>query len=225
MSSIYRRALGAEFDRLHPRIRDRFGFSSTDRVVSVGRGEMERVWHARWAKLPLMLGATRNLMFADRGRRVPFTVQNAAYVDSFGRETVSWVRTFQFSGVVRRFDAFMVYSPTRRMIVDYLGDHQHLAVDLELGVADNGGIRICSGEQRFYEGMLGFRFPGKLTGTAEVCEWYDDQADLYRIRVEVSNPLFGPVFGYEGSFQAETLPMEPEQIPRDWLPRREESRE
>lgn len=46
-----------------------------------------------------------------------------------------------------------------RRIVDYLGTRQHLAVDLELSVADNGGLRLRSGEPRFNERPLAFRFP------------------------------------------------------------------
>ena len=32
MSSIYRRALGADFERLHPRIQRRFGVTSADGI-------------------------------------------------------------------------------------------------------------------------------------------------------------------------------------------------
>jgi hypothetical protein len=54
-------------------------------------------------------------------------IENYAFVDRFGRETVSWIRTFK-SRRTRRFDAYMVYSDARHRIVDYLGSHEHLAV-------------------------------------------------------------------------------------------------
>jgi hypothetical protein len=38
VTSIYRRALGDDFERLHPQIQRRFGFSSDDGVASIGRG-------------------------------------------------------------------------------------------------------------------------------------------------------------------------------------------
>lgn len=50
----------------------------------------------------------------------------------------------------------MIYSEDRGCIVDYLGTHQHLAVDITLSVAANGGLRLRSGEQRFYEGPVAF---------------------------------------------------------------------
>jgi hypothetical protein len=85
-------------------------------------------------------------MFPEQGRDVPFTIQNYAYRDTLGRETVTWIRTFA-TGKVRRFDAYMIYSEKRGCIVDYLGTHQHLAVDLDLSVAANGGLSLRSGAQ------------------------------------------------------------------------------
>ena len=65
-----------------------------------------------------------------------------------------------------------------------------------------------------------------FSGTAEVCEWYDDEAQVFRISVEVCNKTWGRLFGYQGSFQVEYLPVEGvENIPTDVLPVREEIRE
>src|SRR5205807_5659018 len=44
MTPIFRRALGADFARLHPRLRERFGFASTDGIGCVGTGVMSTVW-------------------------------------------------------------------------------------------------------------------------------------------------------------------------------------
>ncbi|RXZ80112.1 DUF4166 domain-containing protein [Paenibacillaceae bacterium] len=225
MTSIYEQAMGSEFHKLHPKIRERFGFSSSDGVAAYGQGVMERIWFAKWAVLPLALGTTRHIMFPQGGRGVPFSIENFAYVDRFGRETVTWTRKFKFRRAIRHFDATMIYSKQRGRIVDYLGNRQHLAVDLSITAADNGGIAIRSGDQRFYEGMLGFRFPGLLTASANVCEWYDDEQQCYKINVGVTNPLFGPVFQYTGAFQSRIVPMEPTAIPLDVLPLREEQRE
>ncbi|GLX67977.1 DUF4166 domain-containing protein [Paenibacillus glycanilyticus] len=221
--SIYEQALGTEFYKLHPRIQERFGYSSMDQVASIGSGVMERIWFAKWAALPLILGASRHIMFPQGGRNIPFTIENYAYCDSLGRETVTWIRKFQFKHAVRHFDATMIYSSERNRIVDYLGNKQHLAVDLEVSAAANGGIRIRSGAQRFYEGFIQFAFPTPLTATADVIEWYDDQLDKFRIRVNINNPLFGLVFHYEGSFESQFIPIK--HIPIDAKPLRVESRE
>ncbi|MEO6939946.1 MAG: DUF4166 domain-containing protein [Candidatus Kapaibacterium sp.] len=204
MSSIYQQVLGDDFYKLHPQIQKRFGFSSEDKIAAIGRGTMNTIWHGALYTLPfLMVGAWRNIMFPQQGKAIPFTIENYAYKDRFGRETVTWIRTYSFPKRVRRFDATMILSKKRKRIVDYLGDHQHLAVDIEMEVAANGGLTLRSGEQRFYEGKLAFRFPMLFSGHAEVCEWYDDHTEAFRISVVVKNPVWGKLFGYEGHFQVE----------------------
>jgi hypothetical protein len=225
MRSIYERALGSDFSRLHPRIQRRFGFSSADGVAAVGRGVMEELWHGRFYTLPfLYLGTWRRIMFPERGRDVPFCIENYAYRDSFGRETITWVRTFDVRRQ-RRFDATMIYSEERGRIVDYLGSHQHLAVDIDLAVDDRGGLKLRSGAQRFYEGWVSFRFPILFSGIADVCEWFDDSTGKFRIDVNVHNRAWGPLFGYRGGFDVEWRPCTPEQVPAHVKPLREERRE
>ena len=163
-------------------------------------------------------------MLPEQGRDVPFTIQNYAYRDPLGRETVTWVRTFA-ARKRRRFDAYMIWSETRGRIVDYLGSHQHLAVDLELSVTDKGGLQIRSGEQRFYEGIVGFKFPQFFSGVADVCEWYDDKEQCFRIEVNAANRTWGPLFGYSGRFQVEWLVAPQDSPPQSVLPRRIEPRE
>lgn len=225
MTSIYQRVLGSDFSRLHPQIQRRFGFSSADHVASIGRGVMDEVWKGRFHTLPfLYVGTWRRIMFPETGRNIPFTIENYAFVDQFGRETVSWIRTFE-SRRRRRFDAYMIYSEARGRIVDYLGTHEHLAVDIDLSVDDEGGLRLRSGAQRFYEGPIAFKFPLLFSGIADVREWYDDQAECFRISVNVHNRTWGPLFGYHGSFEVEWRRMGTPEVPGHIMPRRQERRE
>lgn len=225
MTSIYQHVLGSEFERLHPRLQERFGFSSADGIAQVGRGTMQRVWHGPWFTVPfLMIGTWRNIFFPNTGTDVPFTVENYAYRDRFGRETVTWVRTYDLPRR-RRFDATMIHSAQRGRIVDYLGTHQHLAVDIDCWVSDRGGLRLRTGEQRLYEGPIAFRFPTIGTGIAEVEEWFDDALGRFRITVHVANRRFGPLFGYEGTFDVDRVEVRPEQVPLHVKPLREERRE
>jgi hypothetical protein len=222
MKSIYQQVLGDQFDKLHPQIQRRFSLTSQGGLAAVGTGTMERVWHGAPYTLPfLVIGTWRSIMFPEHGKNIPFTIQNYAYVDPLGRETVTWVRTFH-SKRIRRFDAYMILSGQR--IIDYLGTHQHLAVDIDMSVDPNGGLRLRSGEQRFYEGPFGFRFPRFFSGVADVCEWYDDVAQCFRIEVIVTNSLWGKLFGYTGHFQVEWKPVEPGFVPAAILPKRVESR-
>jgi hypothetical protein len=225
MTSIYQRVLGSDFNRLHPQIQRRFGLSSTSSVAAVGRGVMEEVWKGRFYTIPfLYVGTWRRIMFPETGRNIPFTIENYAFVDKFGRETVTWVRTFE-SRRTRRFDAYMIYSEARGCIVDYLGSHEHLAVDIDLSVDEEGGIRLRSGAQRFYEGPIGFTFPMIFSGIADVREWYDDKAQRFRIVVDVHNKTWGPLFGYRGSFDLEWRQVDGGTVPSHVLPYRQERRE
>lgn len=225
MISIYRRAMGSDFAKLHPQIQRRFSLTSENGIAAVGSGTMDTLWHGAPYTLPfLSIGTWRSIMFPEQGHNVPFTIQNYAYSDPLGRETVTWVRTFS-TRKVRRFDAYMIYSEKRGCIVDYLGTHQHLAVDLELSVAPNGGLRLRSGEQRFYEGPVAFRFPLFFSGVAEVCEWYDDEQKCFRIEVSAQNRTWGKLFGYAGRFQVEWKKAGPVDVPAGILPKRIEERE
>lgn len=226
MDSIYRTVLGTDFEKLHPRIQKRFGFNSLSGITSIGRGVMDSVWYGRMYTLPfLYIGTWRNIMFPQKGTNVPFTIENYAYLDQFGRETVTWIRTYDFGNQRRRFDATMIYSCQRNRIVDYIGTHQHLAVDIDLTVDEEGGLRLRSGEQRFYEGIIGFRFPMRFSGVADVREWYDETMDKYRIDVKVTNDHWGPLFGYHGSFDTAFIPIKVGGIPAYIKPVREEKRE
>jgi hypothetical protein len=163
-------------------------------------------------------------MFPEHGVNVPFEIQNWAYRDTMGRETVTWVRTFH-TRRTRRFDAYMIHSAQRRCVVDYMGTHQHLAVDLHLSVDPaTCGLRLRSAAQRFYEGPIAFRFPMYFSGVADVCEWFDDDTGQFQIQVDVTNPTWGPLFGYRGSFDVQWIDAR-QGPPANILPRREERRE
>ncbi|MFI2431056.1 DUF4166 domain-containing protein [Streptomyces sp. NPDC018693] len=202
-TSIFRTAMGDDFDRLHPQLRRRFSVGLASGQACTGRGVMDRIWHGPGFVKPfLALGATRNILVPRTGRRVPFVIENVPYVDGFGRETVSFVRTFDLPGGPRRFDAQMVLGPKGDRVLDYLGTHQHLATDLYFRAEPDGSLLIRSGEHRFREGPVDVRVPELIGATAEVRESYDDRAGRFRISVRVVNRYFGPLFGYDGSFTA-----------------------
>jgi hypothetical protein len=225
VSSIYQKVLGSDFKKLHPMIQRRFGFCSRDGIASIGKGTMHKVWHGRAYTLPFQYeGTWRRIMFPETAANVPFSIENYAYLDKFGRETVTWIRTFH-TKKRRRFDAYMIYSGTRKRIVDYLGTHQHLAVDLNIWVNETGGLCLRSGEQRFYEVRIAFKFPLIFSGIAEVCESYDESSKRFEIKVNVSNAAWGPLFGYHGTFEVDWLPMSLDRIPQKAKPLREEIRE
>ncbi len=227
MISIYKQALGADFERLHPKMQERFGFASADHVANIGTGIMDEITRGSAITIPfLLVGATRNLLFPEQGADIPFTVANYAYIDRFGRETITWHRAFNFTKRRRFFEAAMIYSSRRRSIVDYLGTHQHLATDLRCWVDDDGGMNFASGDHRCYEGPIRFRLPRFFTGHAIAREWWDDDIGRYRITVNITNPILGRILGYRGTFTNETVHISgPTDIPPEIWPRREQESE
>ncbi|MEU5184124.1 DUF4166 domain-containing protein [Streptomyces longwoodensis] len=200
-ASLFRTAMGAGFERLHPELRRRFSVGLASGEACVGRGVMDRIWHGgAFVKPFLALGSTRHILVPRAGRRIPFVIENVPYADSFGRETVSFVRTFDLPGGPRRFDAQMVLSPKGDRVLDYLGTHQHLASELHLRAEPDGSLLIRSGEHRFREGPVDVRVPELVGATAEVRESFDERRGRFRISVRVVNRYAGPLFGYDGSF-------------------------
>lgn len=224
-AGVFELALGEDFARLHPQLQRRFGVGVGAGYGCIGRGVMSEVRRGPWWTRPfLALGTLRNILFPVKGRDLPFQIDNHAYIDGFGRETVTFVRTMTVApGRRRRFDATMIYSEARGGLVDYLGTHQHLAVDLDLSVTDEGGLRLTSGEQRFYEGPVAFRFPMLFSGRAYLTEHFDDASGRFVIDLEVRNDLLGFLFGYRGTFTCEYP--EAARVPETVKPAREEVRE
>lgn len=205
MTSIFAEAMGADFDRLHPMLQRRFGMGLEAGYACVGTGVMTSIRRGPWWTLPfLYLGAVRNILVPDVGRDVPFVIRNHPYRDGFGRETVTFAREYRVRGPQRRFDATMVLD--RGRVVDYLGTHQHLAVDLRLTAEEDGSLRLTTHGQRFYEGPVAFRFPMKFSGEATLRERYDEDAEVFRVHLEVRNRVLGFLFGYEGTFRCEFVP-------------------
>lgn len=205
MTSIFERALGQDFSRLHPMMQRRFGVGLESGEACIGRGTMIEIRRGPWWTVPfLQIGRLRNILIPDVGRNVPFTVENFPYRDPLGRETVTFVREYGIRGHRRRFDATMILNEGR--VIDYLGTHQHLAVDLDLEVDDNGGLILTSEAQRFYEGPIAFRFPMLFSGRAHLRERYDDADSSFHIELEVYNERLGFLFGYRGTFNCEWVP-------------------
>lgn len=225
--SMFALAMGDEFARLHPMLQRRFGVSLAAGYACVGRGEMLRIRRGPWWTVPFLhIGRIRNILAPFPGESVPFTVENHPYRDPYGRETVTFVRTFAYPdrpGRPGRFDATMIRGRDGH-IVDYLGTHQHLAVDLELHALPDGSLRLTSDAQRFYAGPVAFRFPMLFSGRADLRESFDDAAGEYVIRLEVRNQFFGFLFGYEGRFVCE-FPAVDGSPPPHLLPVRHERRE
>jgi hypothetical protein len=226
MISIYQKYFGDDFAKLHPKIQERLSLNSEKEIQFRGEGVMKKIWRGGPHTIPaLLLGKKQNILFPNTGNNVPFSIENFAYKDSYGREAVAWIRKFNFEKETTHFDATMVYSHERDKVIDYLGTHHQIIVDINMQVDDNGGFTINSGFQRFFTKNKTYRIPAFFAGNAIVSEWYDDKNNTFKIKVNVLNKYFGFLFGYEGEFQASFIDCKESEIPHYAKPIRSESRE
>src|SRR5690606_6664643 len=165
-----------------------------------------------------------NILVPRSGTGVPFTVENFAYVDGFGRESLGMVRTFTFSPSRRgRFDGTLVGDGPGR-VLNYLGTHQHLAGDMRVRALPDGRLEIRTGAQRFHEGPLSFGVPRLLTGTGLLHESFDDERGRFVVRVTVRHPVLGEIAGYQGTFTCRYPEIVGDAVPVSVRPVREERR-
>ena len=224
--SIVQRALGPDFDRLHPRIREQYDIASASNAAFVGNGIMESIWHGRWYIVPFLhIGSWRRILFPETGHEVPFEIRNHAYLDRFGRETVTWKRTFQFPARQREFDEYFIFSEQRGRPVLYAGTHQHLAVDLHFTVEENGDLTVRTEGQRLFIGPLTIPFPRFFSGDAMVRETFNETLGRFEVIVSIENPFWGKVLGYRGWFDLERITCTAEDLPEGVRPIRERDRE
>jgi hypothetical protein len=64
-----------------------------------------------------------------------------------------------------------------------------------------------------------------FSGIADVCEWFDESIGKFRIEVNVTNRVWGPLFKYRGTFDALWKSVAPGEIPAGVKPVREQRRE
>jgi hypothetical protein len=225
VTSIFQRALRADFDKLHPRLQRRLSMSSGDNLAQVGSGVMDRVERARLVSAPvILLGAARRLQIPATADDVRFELANYAYRDTYGRETIAFSRRFDVPGGVKKFDDTMIYSERRGGIVNYLGSHQDIAADIRCTLTTNGGLQMTGGGARFFLGPLRVALPSRIAATAVVVEEWDEDAATFRISVTIASPI-GALFSYNGSFTMEEIPLSAQRIPGGVRPDHERARD
>jgi len=201
MNSVFERALGSAYADLHPAIQERYALASTDNRRCVGRGRMRSIERNRLALPVLWAGTGRNLLFPESGTDVPFQVRTVPFEEN-GVESLAYLRWFDV-GPGRQFDAYMRYDEARDCIVDALGTHRTLRTELRLTATSTGALHIETGDQWVVYRHRSLPIPRPLRADVNVTERYDNDRDQFEISVEISNPLVGFVFGYDGWFIVE----------------------
>ncbi|ESP89421.1 DUF4166 domain-containing protein [Candidatus Halobonum tyrrellensis] len=204
VTGLFERALGDDWDDLHPAIRERYGLTAGDGRTAVGRGVMDRVDRNPLALPALWLGTLDDFLFPEAGTHVPFTVAAEAFVDDAGREALFLRRRFD-TDPPREFVDTLRWNPERGCLADYFGHHGAVVADVHLGV-EGDALALRVGDQWLRAGDRFLPLPGLLSARGTLRDRYDDDADEFRVEAEITTPILapvGPVFGYRGRFENE----------------------
>ena len=218
--SVYQQVLGDDFYRLTPQLQRYFGMPYAG---SHGRGT--GVYEVagsekRWLRPILRLFASRNILFAERERNVPFTVLNrpdgdilrATRLFHFGDTGSATTGGAQLSSAAaRRLAKRRTQLTTRTMIDemrvidgvlhDYLGTNGELEVTFNLFVTEDNLTMISSGSWlRLGIGSRRFRLKLPTVFGARVVLTERWELDHQRVSVTLTNPLLGEIFTYRGTF-------------------------
>lgn len=197
-TSVYQRALGAEFARLPAPLQRYFGPIPAG-AVGVGQGRYTIAGYRgpRWLRPALRLSATRDVLFPEFASDVPFTIENRMpSVDALRAE-----RLFSFPRVTRRMvDEMTVAGPG--VILDRLGRRGGLEVRLRPSVEPDG-LRLISTTIAIHFG--GARIPLPPVARVVVDERVEpdaaaDDRGTQHVDVRVRVVVLGEVFRYTGSF-------------------------
>ncbi|WP_421384957.1 DUF4166 domain-containing protein [Bacillus salacetis] len=197
MQSIYEKAMGTDFQKLHPLLQERYRLIEGKRFI--GEGIMKEISGGHRFLKPLFhIGTKFNLFFPERGNDVPFKIENLVR-ERGGKEIVEWNRSFYIRKKLRKFNAIMFLENGE--VIDYFGEPAVLVSSLDFGADSHGCMHISSRKQWLRVGVFRVPLPRFLYGTASIKESYDEEQSLFRIEVSVKNPLLGQLFFYEGTFR------------------------
>ena len=200
---IYETLLAEDFQRLHPKLQERYRLPLHESFHAAGTMQVIRSGPAYLRGMYALFTKNR-FLFPESGERVPFTISNVSRINEDQQAEVYWERTFYFPNAARQFNAKMTVDLDRRIVRDYLGDPSLFYSDLQFDVTKDGFLMIRSQQQRLVVGKKELSLPALLTGRVVVTEGYDDELEVYTIHVSIFNDMVGRMMMYAGQFAPST---------------------
>lgn len=187
-ASIFRRALGDDFARLHPQLQRYFDPPDGARGEGVFDEAGSRL---RWLVPMWRMLARFGLLFPDYGTNVPFTVRMVPL--SPGR--VATTRRLQFPAGEREVADETHLVSGRLVDVHARG---RLLVHMHPEVLDDGSLAMTARQTRLRVASVLVWVPAV---PVTLTQRWDETGQCFHIDVRVRMPLLGEVFGYRGSFR------------------------
>ncbi|SIR93044.1 DUF4166 domain-containing protein [Williamsia sterculiae] len=224
MTPVYRAALGADFDNLHPHLQWRYGIDSTSGVAQMAGGILDSVYCNPVLPPPFVRHQRKRRSMPTRtSRQVPFTQNDFCYVDEAGRECLAVLRTFHHAGGDLAVNSLLVDGTAG--LVDYFGDGPELLYPVRASVGREGSLVLQSGPMRWLSTGPTVGMRGMFGARMQYVEGWDEQHGRFRCDATVRNPVVGELVHYRGWFTAVDQPCTLRDIPDEAWPLRLERRE
>ena len=204
MTGLFERAVGEGWENLHPRVRDRYGLVAADGHEAVGIGRMRSLESHPLAGPALRLGTVDDFLFPEGGTDVPFEIVTESFVDDAGFEALHLRRRFR-TDPPRTFVDTLRWDPDRGRVVDLFGRRGLVAAELCIREVD-GHLALSIGPQWLRVGGRYPRIPDLVSAGGRLRDYYDEAAARFRVAAEITSPLLGTVFRYDGVFESAFRP-------------------
>ncbi|MFB1082925.1 DUF4166 domain-containing protein [Jeotgalibacillus sp. JSM ZJ347] len=202
MKSMFQKAMGEDFDKLHPSLQKKYALNSSSDYKVITKGTMHEIkGGSRLVRKVSHLGVKMNFAFPERGEEIPFYMENAAYRDRHGRETMSWRRSFTFPETVRCFYDKMKEGEQPNSVDNFTDQWGIARLPLNLKATKTGGMLLTSRDMTLHIGKKYMKIPRILGVRATVLEEYNDQTELFDVHIHIYQPLFGTILSYKGSVE------------------------
>ncbi|MDY6811221.1 MAG: DUF4166 domain-containing protein [Actinomycetota bacterium] len=217
MTPVFKHALGADFDRLHPHLAWRYGIDSTSSVAVEATGILETIYVSGALPAPLVrYYGKRGAIPSRSSRMVPFAENHYCYRDELGRESLAILRTFEYSAGPTRFNSVKVAASAG--ITDYFGDGPEMLSQLDVSVTSRGDLLLESGPLRWLDRGPIFGMRRIFDARMKYMEGWDEKNQRFRCDAVVRTPVFGQVFRFRGWFTAVDRQCELRDIPDEAWP-------
>ncbi|MBM7579526.1 DUF4166 domain-containing protein [Jeotgalibacillus terrae] len=202
MKSMFQKAMGEEFTKLHPQLQKKYALNSSSDYKVITKGTMHEIkGGSRLVRKVSHLGVKMNFAFPERGDEIPFYMENAGYRDRHGREAMSWRRSFTFPDAVRCFYDKMKEGEQPNTVDNFTDLWGIARLPLHLNATRTGGMLLTSRDMTLHIGNKYMKIPRILGVRATVLEEYNKRTEMFDVHIHIYQPLFGTILSYKGSVE------------------------
>ena len=181
-------------------------------------GVMHKIWHhPRWLKPLFFLLGKLGILVPQTGENIPTKLEVVPGYFANGQPYHEWNRIFAFPKP-SHFNTAVVYDEQWQNIADLVGNGRflHMVWDSQFIPPRNFTLRTITNALRF-RGKL-YYLPtwlwALLFGRVKfIQQAYEQEPDKVDIDLRVIHPIFGEVFGYQGTFRTVRYDKNIKQLP------------